>query len=338
MRYSKDTKTLAISVIMSVYNGDKFLRLAIDSILKQTFSDLEFIVIDDASTDETSEILKSYDDPRLIVITNTENIGLTKSLNKAFQIATGQFVARQDADDISHPDRLTNQIAFLDNHLDYALVGTHAVLIDEYGKQIDTIEVPSDCQAIASTLLTNNAFIHGSIMARKSAVVALGGYRENFRYTQDYDLWLRMSEYHTLANLPETLYSLRRLSNSISMIHFDRQLAFAFLAREFYMERKQSDFDSHNELDPEHPGELLKRKFSHLLPELKQEKYNLCLAYADESNKLNKKKIARRWLKQALENAPTPDCYYAVRRRLWLDSWRPLTNTYQRHIGWRFRE
>lgn len=325
-----------VSIVMGVFNGERFVSEAVLSILNQNFYDYEFIIIDDASTDQTPRILESFNDSRLVILRNSHNLGLTKSLNRALHIARGNYVARQDADDLSFPDRLSKQVTFLDRHPDYCMVGSYANMIDEYNNHIFTIDVPSDYQAIATTLLANNTFIHGSIMSRRSAVIALGGYRENFRYTQDYDLWLRMSEYHLLANLPETLYSLRRLPNSISMSRFDRQLTFAFLARAFYIERKQSGYDSHNELDPERPEDLIKRKFPNLLPELKQDKYNLCLAYAHESKKLNKNKIARRWLKQALEIAPTLECHYRVRKMLWLEFWRPLMETYQRHISWRF--
>lgn len=322
---------------MAVYNGKDFLRPAIDSILNQTHRNLEFIIINDASIDETTDILKSYTDPRLIVITNTENLGLTKSLNKALQLAKGQFIARQDADDISHPDRLATQFTFLCENPEYALVGCSARLIDEHGNLITDIKVLSESKQIESSLANNNQFIHGSILAYKSAITSAGGYRENFRCTQDYDLWLRMSEAYTLTNLPDVLYSLRRVSNSISMINFDRQLAFAFLAREFYDERKQFGTDSHFELDPKHPEELINRKFQHLLAKLEQEKYYLCLAYADESKILNKHKIARSWLKKAIKSAPTLQHRWKAQKILWVDFLSPLSSAYQRHIGWRFR-
>jgi len=113
-----------ISVIMSVYNGEKYLREAIESILNQTFRDFEFIIINDGSTDKTSEILSSYNDPRIVIINNKRNIGLTKSLNKGLKMVKGEYIARQDADDVSLPERLERMVNFLDMNRDVGLLGS----------------------------------------------------------------------------------------------------------------------------------------------------------------------------------------------------------------------
>ncbi len=125
-----------VSVIMSVYNGDKYLREAIESILNQTFTDFEFIIVNDGSTDNSLEIIESYDDERIKTINNKKNIGLTKSLNKALKFAKGKYIARQDADDVSLPNRFEKQVEYLDSHPEVALVGTSVYLIDENGKII----------------------------------------------------------------------------------------------------------------------------------------------------------------------------------------------------------
>src|SRR4051794_29608800 len=113
-----------VTVLLAVYNGERYLREAIDSILGQTFQDFEFLIINDGSTDSTREIILSYHDPRIRLVDNEDNIGQTRSLNRGLALAAGQFVARQDADDISEPERLASQVAFLEIHPEVVLLGT----------------------------------------------------------------------------------------------------------------------------------------------------------------------------------------------------------------------
>jgi glycosyltransferase involved in cell wall biosynthesis len=193
---------------MSVYNGERFLNNAIDSILNQTFSDFEFIIIDDASTDRTAEILKTYSDPRIRIMKNNQNQGLTKSMNKELTLARGIYIARMDADDISLPNRLATQLRFLDNNPEFALIGSSAYLIDENNITIGTQR--EICNITFSDLLSQNHFIHGSIMMRKSVLDNVGGYNERLPYAQDYDLWLRISKKHKVGNMLQRLYRLRR--------------------------------------------------------------------------------------------------------------------------------
>ena len=124
-------KNPKVTVLMSVYNGEKYLQEAIDSILEQTFKDFEFLIINDGSTDKTGEILESYHDLRIKIINNEKNIGLTKSLNKGLKLARGEYIARQDADDISMPERLEKEVEFLETHQDYAVVGAFAKIINK---------------------------------------------------------------------------------------------------------------------------------------------------------------------------------------------------------------
>jgi len=127
-------KNPEVTVLMSVYNGEKYLREAIDSILNQTFTDFEFLIVNDGSTDRTAEILRSYDDPRIIIINNEKNIGLTKSLNIGLRMAKGEYIARMDADDVSMPERLQKQIELLNQKKNTGLVGTYYTIINEKGK------------------------------------------------------------------------------------------------------------------------------------------------------------------------------------------------------------
>jgi glycosyltransferase involved in cell wall biosynthesis len=142
-----------ISVVMSVYNGEKYLRQAIESILQQTYTDFEFIIIDDGSTDSSREIIQSYDDKRIRLVINEQNIGLTKSLNKGIRLAKGEFIARMDADDISLPQRFEKQVAYLDSHPEVGVLGTYANIIDHRGKIINNIIFPTEHETILWTML-----------------------------------------------------------------------------------------------------------------------------------------------------------------------------------------
>jgi len=227
-----------ISVVMSVYNGAPYLEAAINSILEQTYANFEFIIVNDASTDNTSEILQIFDDCRVRVITNPENLGLTKSLNLGINAARGLYIARMDADDLSLPHRLEKQLEFLEKNPGHALVGSSYYQIDESGGIKSLIRVLTDDRDLQTGLLQQNWFGHGSVMMRKEAFVQLGGYEERFKYAQDYDLWLRLADNHRLANLAEPLYCWRATSSCISNEKAQEQQHFARLAQKRARERQ----------------------------------------------------------------------------------------------------
>ena len=179
---------------MSVYNGAKFLAEAIDSILAQTFTDFEFIIIDDASSDDSLHIINSYKDARIVLLQNTKNIGLTKSLNIGIAKAKGKYVARMDADDISLPKRLEKQFSFMEEHLEFAFCGTTAKTINDVGKEISFFKPPTDSSKILALLLFKNCFFHSSITIRRDALLTVSGYDEEFIYAQDYRLYLQLFE------------------------------------------------------------------------------------------------------------------------------------------------
>ena len=202
-----------ISVIMGVYNSKEYLREAIESILNQTFKNFEFIIIDDGSNDGSSKILKSYDekDPRIKIINNKNNIGLTASLNKGLKTAQYDFIARMDADDISKNDRLQKQYNFLKANKDVSVIGTSAIDIDKEGKIINHRKVPLTYDKIKKTIRTVNPIIHSSVMFRKKDILKIGGYNEKYRKVQDYELWFRcISNDIKLNNLEEELILYRR--------------------------------------------------------------------------------------------------------------------------------
>lgn len=214
------TKAPKVTVLMAVYNGERFLSEAVESILAQTFRDFEFLIINDGSTDRTRYILASYNDPRIRIVDNEQNIGLTKSLNRGLALARGEYIARQDADDRSHSSRLEKQVSFMDEHPNVVLLGTQAVTIDESGirfRNKPMMNKATSALAIRWQLLFDSAFIHTSVMFRRRVIYdLLGGYDENLNKNQDMELWCRVAGKHEVANLPEILVEYRYTVDSIS--------------------------------------------------------------------------------------------------------------------------
>jgi len=213
----KNKETPMISVIMSVFNGEKYLIEAVDSILCQTYSDFEFIIINDGSTDNTKEILETYQEKRLVILNNLNNIGLTKSLNKALSVAKGKYIARIDADDISLPIRIEKQVNFLNEHPDIGLIGGMYKKIDTMGRVIEIItDLPKEDLFIRWRLLHKNSFIHSCIMFRRGLVERNGFYDIDFKFSQDYELWSRLINYTKVANISDIITCQRVSKSNIS--------------------------------------------------------------------------------------------------------------------------
>jgi len=222
-----------VTVLMSVFDGQKYLREAIESILVQTFNNFEFIIIDDASTDETWKILTEYseEDQRIVLIQNQENIGLTRSLNKGLKFAQGSYIARQDADDISLPDRLQKQLAYLDEHPKVILVSSNIEFIDSEKRTLSRTQKDGDAHLVAWYLLFYNCLGgHSQVMFRREPVMHLGGYSDTYRYSQDYELWLRLVNEGDIAILPDVLQRWRDHSENISFKVSTQQEALALTA------------------------------------------------------------------------------------------------------------
>lgn len=193
---------------MGAYNAEKYINEAIESILKQTFKNFEFIIIDDCSNDDTLNLIKNYahQDNRINLIQNKVNKGLTKSLNIGIEHAKGKYIARMDADDISHPERLKTQYNFLEKNEEIILVGTSGFTINENGDIIEERDVPLTHKEIEKVIMVVNPMIHSSVMFRKEKIRYIGGYNEDFKKVQDYELWFRSiyNEYR-MANLSDRL-------------------------------------------------------------------------------------------------------------------------------------
>jgi glycosyltransferase involved in cell wall biosynthesis len=227
-------KNPKVSVIMSVYNGATYLQESIDSILTQTFKDFEFIIINDCSTDRTETILLDYasHDDRIVLVNNEQNLGLTRSLNKGLAIATGEYIARQDADDIALSDRFEKQAATLERQLKVVLVSCNFELIDADGKLIK--EVHRDCSPSIlkwHLIFYNHVGGHSQVMFRRQPAITLGGYSENYQYAQDYQLWLRLIKAGDFLILPDKLQRYRFThTGSITQKFKGKQEEFALLA------------------------------------------------------------------------------------------------------------
>lgn len=217
-----------VSVVMSVYNGERYLREAVDSILAQTFTDFEFLIIDDGSTDGTGAILAEYvaRDPRIRVIVHAANQGLTPSLNEGLALAQGEYVARMDADDISLPERFARQVTCLDARPDIGVLGTAFQLIDADGGVIAPPVIhPVESGFVAWCLYFFNPLVHSSVMIRRRSLAQAGGYNQTLVRSQDHELWCRLSRRTRLSNSPEVLLLLRKHSVNVSSTEYGQGLA-----------------------------------------------------------------------------------------------------------------
>ncbi len=214
MNYS----TPAISVLMTLFNAEAYLGASIESIQLQTFQDWEFIIVDDASTDRSLAIAESYaeKDSRIKIIRNAINKGQTRCLNQGLAEARGAWIARQDADDISHPERFEKQWQYIQKKPELALLGTNGLLINDRDKVIGFLDVPLTHELITWSMALKNPFLHTSVMFRTEVVRSLGGYDEHYQIAQDYDLWARIIQQYHAANLSERLISYRHLESSLS--------------------------------------------------------------------------------------------------------------------------
>lgn len=211
-----------VSVILPVYNGAEYLREAVDSILTQTYPDFELIAMNDGSSDGTAAILDAVRDPRVRVI-HQENLGLALTLNKGIGLARGEFIARQDADDISRPERLARQVEYLDAHPACGLLGTWSVIQEDRTPTSRQHKHPCSNGELQFRLLFDSFFVHSSVMIRRTALDRAGLYPTDPERNppEDFDLWLRIAQEHELANLPEPLLVYREVPGSISRTRAD---------------------------------------------------------------------------------------------------------------------
>ena len=237
-----------VTVLMPIYNGETYLKKAIDSILSQTFQEFEFLIINDGSADKSIEVIKSYSDPRIRLIENEINLGLIATLNKGIDLARGKYIARMDQDDISLPERFARQIAFMDAHPEVGVCGTWAKIIDDTGRIVSSRRTPKG-KAAHRLCWRPTPFIHPSCMLR-SALLKEYHYRSGFPHAEDYDLWLRLCQKTQFANIGEYLFLYRIHDTNTYKTRRMEQLASAFAAFTSFIVPTEIDYEGFLALIP----------------------------------------------------------------------------------------
>jgi glycosyltransferase involved in cell wall biosynthesis len=244
-----------VSVVMANYNGDRFLRPAVESVLMQTYEDFEFIIVDDGSSDQSRSIISEY--ARLdnrIKLVRREHGGLVAALNLGCELAEGDIIARLDSDDIAESDRLKLQVDYLEVNPDVALVGGWIQCIDDRGDAMFTMEWPTREAGLRDYLLLDCHISHTTVMFRKCIVQLVGGYRKTYQDAEDYDLFLRLSDHYALDNLPHVLCRYRLHGAQVSAQQASQQIVSGIGARLATRARRN------NQPEPLWSGETVSRE------------------------------------------------------------------------------
>ncbi len=211
------TKPL-ISVILPNFNGMPYLKLAVDSIISQTYTNFEFIIIDDGSNDNSLEYLNRLKEKRIKLINNKTNLGIAKTLNKAIELSRGKYIVRMDSDDIAYPNRLEIQLQFILSNQEISLCGTWAGKINKKGQRVGVIKYPISHKIIKKVLPYYNPVIHPSWMVKKEVYEKLHGYKNGYNGAEDYEFLLRAKNQFRIANVPKILLKYRTSSQSQSRV------------------------------------------------------------------------------------------------------------------------
>lgn len=216
-----------VSIIMSVYNGETYLAEAIDSMLEQTFTDFEFIIVDDGSTDHSTEIIADYakHDSRVQLLSLEENTGLATALNYGIEQAMGTYIARMDCDDVSLPTRLQQQVDYMETHPNVIVLGSQMQVVDHQKNPLFLFEVPHEHSLIIWNLFFGRTLAHPSVMMRRDVLEKVGGYDATVPVAQDVDLWARLVGQGRFANLPDELLLYRTHEQATSVKKAEQQNA-----------------------------------------------------------------------------------------------------------------
>jgi glycosyltransferase involved in cell wall biosynthesis len=214
-----------ISVVMPAYNAEEYIAQAIDSVLAQSYTDFEFIIINDGSQDGTLDIISGYDDERIVLIDNEQNMGITGSLNRGLNVAKGEYIARMDADDVSLPHRFEKQFAYMTKHQDVYVLGSAVCDIDESGKVLGAFFPPSEPAVLGFVIMYRFPFYHPALMIRQSVIDKYDlRYDDEFgKGVEDFHFISRISKYGKLANLDEVLLLFRQHGGSVTANNQERQ-------------------------------------------------------------------------------------------------------------------
>ncbi len=218
-----DSLNPLVSVIIPCFNAERFLEKAVQSVMQQTYSNLEIIIVNDCSTDNCASIIEQLQkkDDRIIVLNNIENLGISKTLNKAIENSTGKYIARMDADDICFPDRIKKQVDFLEQNPGIAICGGSFIKINEDGNKTGEVKFPRGNDNLKAELLFYCPFAHPTMMMRKQVLKDVGLYKD-MAPAEDYEMWLNIAEKFNVDNLPDYLIYYRMHGNSISANRGDK--------------------------------------------------------------------------------------------------------------------
>jgi glycosyltransferase involved in cell wall biosynthesis len=222
-----------ITVLLPVYNAGPALKLAIDSVLAQSFRDFELLIIDDGSTDGSRDLIRACatTDVRVRTVLHERNMGLAATLNQGLQIASGGLVVRMDQDDEALPERLAHQLEFMQLHTEVLVAGSAVYHMGARPEFDRLVTPPTSPDELRETLQRYNCMYHPSVIMRRDAIVQMGGYRAEFRNAEDYDLWLRVSQLGALANSPRPLLRYRFSGSGMTLGRKWEQLSFVYLAQ-----------------------------------------------------------------------------------------------------------
>jgi len=211
-----------LSIIMPLFNNERYVGQAIQSLLSQSYTDFELIIVDDASTDKSLQIVKSFSDSRIRILLNHQNQGIVYSRNKGLEAARGTYIAPFDSDDVAMPEKFRKQIDFLKTHPEYGMIGSWAEQINEEGKILKTKwKLDASPQSIPSILLFRNYFVQSSIVLRRESI-PVGGYKLGYDIVEDYIMWADVSRIYITGNFPEYLVQYRIHSQSSTAFDDER--------------------------------------------------------------------------------------------------------------------
>lgn len=242
-------KSELVSIILPVYNAGKYISEAIESIINQTYQNLQIIIIDDGSTDNSLEIINSFKDKRINVISR-KNMGLIFTLNEALQYAKGNYIARMDADDISRSDRIEKQVSFLKKNPNISIIGSYATIINESNHIIGYRKPAKHNFSLKATCFLGSPFIHPSVMFNKKLINNELYYSDEFLHAEDYELWSRLATKDDIkfSTIPEYLLMYRVLNTSISRTYSEKQkkMTLKVQKRYFIKQKNLNEFKETN--------------------------------------------------------------------------------------------
>ena len=208
-----------VTVLMAVYNGGEYLRASVKSVLDQSFRDIEFLIVNDCSTDNTVEIIESFHDDRVVIHTNDENMGQTKSLNAGLRLAKGRYIARMDADDEAFNEWLEKLVEFIGKYPEYAAVSCTALAMNQDGITKKLLRTPVNFEEVIFHIFFGNAMNHVGSLINKEILLSNGGYNEEFKIVQDYELWSSLiRKKYRIISIPDVLVAVRVHESSLGFM------------------------------------------------------------------------------------------------------------------------